>query len=178
MENEHTALNGTTITTTTTEKKGYTPLVVWFTFTATLLLGLAFYAGQPIRSSYRIGGRLVLPVVPSYPLDKPDICTNPDKCECASCHWYKRHPADPTSKVCTPPSETVHCPATGPACSTTARVFSGDDSDCTKIIANYYGYACNEIVARMKMNFVSYNCMDDPSSPWGRCANQNVCEYA
>ena len=179
MENEHTALNGTTTTTTTTEKKGYTPLVVWFTFfTTTLLLGLAFYAGQPIRSSYRIGGRLVLPVVPSYPLDKPDICTNPDKCECASCHWYKRHPADPTSKVCTPPSETVHCPATGPACSTTARVFSGDDSDCTKIIANYYGYACNEIVARMKMNFVSYNCMDDPSSPWGRCANQNVCEYA
>ena len=82
MENEHTALNGTTITTTTTEKKGYTPLVVWFTFfTTTLLLGLAFYAGQPIRSSSGIGGKLVLPVVPTRPLlDKPDYCTNPDKC--------------------------------------------------------------------------------------------------
>ena len=52
MMDEKTALTGTTttITTTTKEKKRYTPLVVLFTFSITLLLvGLAFYAGQPIH---------------------------------------------------------------------------------------------------------------------------------
>ena len=48
MMDETTALNGTT--TITKEKQGSTPLVVLFTFTITLLLvGLAFYAGQPIH---------------------------------------------------------------------------------------------------------------------------------
>ena len=52
MENEHTALTGTTTTITITKKKpGSTPLVVVSTFAITLLLGLALllYAGPPIR---------------------------------------------------------------------------------------------------------------------------------
>jgi len=51
MENEHTALTGTTTTITITKKKpGSTPLVVVSTFAITLLLGLALlYAGLPIR---------------------------------------------------------------------------------------------------------------------------------
>ena len=50
MMDEKTALNSTTTTTIITkEKHGSTLLVVLFTFTITLLLSLAFYAGQPIH---------------------------------------------------------------------------------------------------------------------------------
>ena len=55
MMDETTALTGTT--TTAKEKKGSTPLVVFFTFSITLLLvGLAFNAGQPIRGSTSLAG--------------------------------------------------------------------------------------------------------------------------
>ena len=59
MMDEKTALTGTTATTTTTtkEKKGYTPLVVLFTFSITLLLvGLAFNAGQPMHGGTSLAG--------------------------------------------------------------------------------------------------------------------------
>jgi len=172
---EKTALNGTTTTTTTTkEKKGYTTLVVLFTFTITLLLGLAFYAGQPIRSSYGVGGsggttRGAITAASLYVVQDP--CTYPNECECPSCNWQRDH-------VCTPPSGTVHCPATGPACSFTAIQFGGDDVDCTKITAQNFGLDCTDVVAHMTMNFVYYNCMDDPNRSDGVCANQNICEYA
>ena len=60
MENEHTALTGTTTTITTTKKKkpGSTPLVVVSTFAITLLLGLALllYTGPPIRRRSSLAG--------------------------------------------------------------------------------------------------------------------------
>ena len=61
MENEHTALTGTTTTITTTKKKpGSTRLVVVSTFAITLLLGLALllYTGPPSRrrSNLAAGG--------------------------------------------------------------------------------------------------------------------------
>ena len=175
LENKHTALNGTTTTTTTTEKKGYTPLVVWFTFfTTTLLLGLAFYAGQPIRSSYGVGGS---GGAASLYGNKN---AGEDWCDCASCHWsYVPYYAGNIC-VCTPPSETVHCPATVSSyCPSAAMIFAGPAVDCTQIIigVNNDGWTCNDIVAHMKMNFVYYNCMDGPSSANGACANKNVCEY-
>ena len=50
--------------------------------------------------------------------------------------------------------------------------------DCTRINDHNKGNDnCNNIVAHKEMSFVYYNCMDDPSSPDGTCANKNVCEY-
>ena len=162
--------NGTTTTTTiTTEKKGYTTLVVLITFTITLLLGLAFYAEQPIRSTYYVGGSGGAASLYGNKNAKEDWC------DCASCNWYYGYGLN---CVCTPPSETVHCPAMGPACSTTAIQFVGDDVDCTQITAQNFGMDCTDVVAHMTMNFVYYKCMDDPNRSDGVCANQNVCEYA
>ena len=177
MENEHTALSSTNTTTTAKEKRGSTPLVVLFTFTITLLFGLAFYARPPFHSSYGVGGiggttRGAITTASLYgPVQNP--CIYPNECECPSCNWQRYH-------VCTPPSETVHCPVTASSyCPSTAVIFSGPYVDCTQIIigVNNYGYACNDIVAHMKMNFVYYNCMDGPSSANGACANKNICEY-
>ena len=179
MENEHTALNGTTTTTTTTttkEKQGSTPLVVLFTITLTLLLGLAFYARQPIRSSYGVGGSgggTPRSIITAAALQK-GLCTTPDNCECPSCQFDS---SNIFFYFCTPPSETVHCPATA-SCSTTAVVFSGDNVDCTDINAKNYGYDCNEVVAQMNMNFVHWNCMEDPTRADGVCANRNICEVS
>jgi hypothetical protein len=187
MENEHTALNSTYTTTTAKEKRGSTPLVVLFTFTITLLLGLAFYAGPPFHSSYGVGGsggttRGAITAAALYEKkNEQDPCTNADKCECASCIWYRTtrnwYSTFTTYRVCIPPSETMHCPATGPSCPYAAMIVSGDDVDCTTVLADN-GHNCSKIVVHSRMNFVYYNCMDDPSSSSGVCANQNVCEYA
>ena len=190
LENEHTALNGTTTTTTTKEKHGYTPLVWGFAFTLTLLLGLVFYAGPPFHSRYGVDGSVggtprgaINAAALFGKKNEQDPCTNADKCECASCHSHielVRTPLLVDKNVCTPPSETVHCPVTASSyCPSAAMIFTGPNVDCTQIIigVNNDGWACNDIVAHMKMNFVYYNCMDGPSSANGACANKNICEY-
>ena len=113
MENEHTALTGTT-TTTTKEKHGSTPLVVLCTLTLTLLLGLAYYPGT--HHHYGVGGSgggttRGGAITAAALFGKKNVeypCIHPDTgCICDSCYQHFDHKLG--VNVCTPADQYHFC---------------------------------------------------------------------
>ena len=114
MENEHMALTGTT--TTTKEKHGSTPLVVWCTLTLTLLLGVAYYAGPPFHSSNGVGvsgggtprGGAITAAALFGKKNVEYPCIHPDTgCICDSCYQHFDHKLG--VNVCTPADQYHFC---------------------------------------------------------------------